>query len=93
MKLQRNLIISYVQEDKTEGKRFAFAGKWFEHLESRDILCVQHPKTLSVSTNAAYDILMGRIHCVYNNVFYRLYVAASQSKNDRREWTLSLNAS
>ena len=30
-------------------KTFAFMGKWLQHLQSKEILCVHHPKTLTVS--------------------------------------------
>ena len=56
-------------------KTFAFAGKRLEHLESKKILCGHRPKTLNVSTGPQTKTLMGRIHCLYNNVTSRLYAA------------------
>ena len=33
---------------------FAFVGKWLEHLETREILCVHDPKILTVSAIPGY---------------------------------------
>ena len=55
---------------------FAFVGKWLEHLESREILCVHRLKILTVSAGPGYKILREWIRCLYNNVNDRLYVAA-----------------
>ena len=66
-------------------KPFAFAGNRLKHLESRDILCIHRPETLKVSTGPGRKNLMGQIHCLYNNVIYRLYAATNQWINESRE--------
>ena len=72
---------------------FAFAGKRLEHLESREILCVHRPKSLKTLIVREYKILTEQIHCLYNNVIYRLPAAANQSTKDQREQTLHLDTS
>ena len=67
---------------------FAFAGKPLEHLESREILCVHRPKSLDALIVREYKILTEQIHCLCNNVIYRLSAATNQSANDQREQTL-----
>ena len=71
-------------------KTFAFVGKRLEHLESREILCVQCPKFLIVSAVPGFETLRKWILCLYNNVIICLYAATSQSINDRRELKLRL---
>ena len=70
---------------------FAFGGKRLEHLESREILCVHRPKSLKALNDREYEILREQIHCLFNNVIYRLSTAKNQSTNDQREQTLHLD--
>ena len=72
---------------------FAFAGKRLEHLESREILCVHRPKSLNALNVREYKISTEQIHCLCDNVIYRLSVATNQSTNDQREQTLHLDTS
>ena len=72
---------------------FAFAGKQLEHLESRVILCVHRPKSLIALNDREYKILKEQIHCLCNNVIYRLSAATNQSTNNQREQTLHLDTS
>ena len=62
---------------KLEEKTFAFAAEWSEDFGSKDIAWVDRPKTQNVSNGPGYKILMGRIHCLYNNVIYPLYTATN----------------
>ena len=78
---------------KTEESGFAFAGKQLEHLESREISCVHRPKSLNALNVQEFKILTEQIHCLCNNVIYRLSAATIQSTNDQREQTLHLNTS
>ena len=72
---------------------FAFVGKRLEHLKSREILCVHRPKSLNVLNVREYKILTEKIHCLLNNVIYRLSVATNQSTNDQRGQKLHLDTS
>ena len=72
---------------------FAIAGKRLEHLESGEILCVHCPKSLDASNVREYKILTEQIHCLCNNVIYRLSVATNQSTNNQRQQTLHLDTS
>ena len=72
---------------------FEFAGKRLEHLESREILCVHRPKSLNALNVQGYKILTEQIHCLCNNVTYRLSAATNQSTNDQTEQTLHFNTS
>ena len=72
---------------------FAFAGKRLEHLESKEVLCVHRPKSLNALTVRENEILTEKIHCLCNNVVYRLSAATNHSTNDQREQTLHLNTS
>ena len=63
-------------------------GKYLEHLEGREILCVHRPTLLTVSAGPENKNLREWLRCLYNNVFDRLCEATSQSKNDRREQML-----
>ena len=72
-------------------KTFAFVGKWLEHLEKKEISCVHRPKIPTVSVGLGYKNLKEWIRCSYNNVSDRLFVATSQSINDRREQMLRLD--
>ena len=74
-------------------KIFAFVGKWLEHLESREFLCVHRPKILTVSAGPRYKILREWIRCVYNNVIDPLCLATNQSTSDQKEQTLHLDTS
>ena len=47
---------------------FAFAEKRLEHLESREILCDHHPKSLKALKDREYKILTEQIHCLRKNV-------------------------
>ena len=72
---------------------FAFAGKQFERLESREILCIHRPKSSKPLNVRAWKFLMGQIHCLWNNLIYRLSAATNQSTIDKRELTLHLDTS
>ena len=74
-------------------KIFAFVGNWLEHLESKEILCVHHPESLTVSAGPGYTVFRELIRCLYNNVIDRLFVATNQTTNDQREQTLHLDTS
>ena len=74
-------------------KTFAFVGKWLEHLESREILCVNRPNFLTVSVGPGSKILSEWIRCLYNNVIDRVCVVTNQSTNHQRERTLHLDTS
>ena len=91
MHSQRNRINSFWARLKE--KNFAFVGKRLEHLESREILCFQRPKFMTVSVRPGYKILMEWIRCLYNNVNDRLCVVTNQSTNAQREQTLHLDTS
>ena len=60
-------------------------------MESRDILCVHRPKFLTFSAGPGFKILREWIRCLYKIVIDRLFVATSQSTNDRRLETLRLD--
>ena len=72
---------------------FAFAGKRLEHLESREILCVHRAKFSNALNVREYKFLMEQIHCLCNNIIYRLSAATNQSTNDQKEQTLHLDTS
>ena len=72
---------------------FAFVGKRFEHLESREILFGHRPKTLNGLNVREYKILTKQIHCLFNNVICRLSAATNQSTNDQREHRLHVDTS
>ena len=74
-------------------KTFELAGKWLEHLERGKIFCLHRPDTFKAATGQIFEFLMRWIHCLYNNVTYRLYAATNQSVNDRRDSTLRLDTS
>ena len=74
-------------------KNFTVAGNWLEHLKTREFLYVHRPKTRNVSTGLGYKFLMGRIHCLHNNIIHRLYAATNQSMSDRKKPMLCLNIS
>ena len=81
----RNLINSWARlKDKT----FAFVGIILEHLESWEVLCSSSRK-FDCFSRSGIKILRELIRCLYNNVIDRLFVATSQSTNDRRLQTLS----
>ena len=63
----------------------AFAAMRLEHMESREILCVHRPKSLNVLNDREYEILTEQIHCLCNNVIYRLSAATNQSTDEQRE--------
>ena len=62
-----------------------------EHLESREILCVDRPKNLTVSAGPGFEISREWIRCLHNDVIDRLCVATDQLTNDQREQTLHLD--
>ena len=72
---------------------FEFVAKRMEHLESREILCVHSPKSLNALNIRERKILTEQIHCLCNNVIYRLSAVTNQSTNDQREQTLHLDSS
>ena len=72
---------------------FAFAGKRLEHLENREILRVHRPNNLNALNSREEKILTEQIHCLCNNVIYRLSAVTNQSTNDHREQTLHLDTS
>ena len=49
---------------KPKEEIFVFLGKWLEHLESREILCVLYPKVLVVSAGRRYKTLREWIRCL-----------------------------
>ena len=59
-----------------------------EHLEKREILCVDRPTFLTVSAAPVFKSLRERIQCLYNDVVDRLCVATSQSIIDRSDQML-----
>ena len=90
MQSQRNRINFWA---RLKEKICAFVGKWLEHLESREILCVHLPNFLTVPTGRGYKILRVWIRCLYKNLIDRLCVATNQSTNDQRGQTLHLDTS
>ena len=66
-------------------------GKGLEIMESRQILCIHRPQILTVSVNSGCKTLRECIRCLYNKVTDRLFVATSQSINDRREQIMRIN--
>ena len=59
----------------------------------RQILGVHCPKNLIVSANPGYETLKEWIRCLLKNAIERLYVATSQSINDRTEQMMRLHTS
>ena len=59
---------------------FVFAGKQWEHLESRQILFVHRPKFLIALNVRGYKILTEQIHCLCNNVIYPLSAASTNDQ-------------
>ena len=78
---------------RVKEKTFAIVGKWLEHLESREILCVHRLKFLTVSVVPGYKILREWIRCLYNNVIDRLCVVTNRSTIDQKVQTLHLHTS
>ena len=72
---------------------FAFAGKRLGHLESRETLCVHRSKSLNALNVQGDKVLTEQIHCLCNNVIYRLSALTNQSTNDQKEQTLHLDTS
>ena len=88
MHLHRNRTNSFGQDWR----------KWLLHLwESNwntwrvERLCVHRPKSLNALNVREYKFSAEQIHCLCNNVTYRLSVATNQSLNDQREQTLHLD--
>ena len=75
--------------------------KWLLHLreshwktfESREILRVYRPKSFNALNDREHKILTEQIHCLCNNVIYRLSAVTNQSTNDQREQTFRLHTS
>ena len=63
---------------------FAFAGKRLEQLESKEVLCVHRPKSLNGLGGPVYKNSTEQIHCLCNNVIYRMSAATNQSTNDQK---------
>ena len=63
----------------------AILGKESEHLENWELLSVPLPQTLISSIVLCLNFLRERIHCLYSNVNYRLFVAMGQLKNKGSE--------
>ena len=78
---------------KKERTSFCICGRWWNHLESRDVLCVHCPKYLIVSAGPGYRTLNEWFQCLYKNVFDRLFVAISHSINGSWERMLRLDTS
>ena len=78
---------------RPEKVAFAFARKPLEHLECRETLCVRRLKFLNALNEREYKILTEQIHCLCNNVIYRLSAVTNQSTNNLKEQTLHLNTS
>ena len=72
---------------------FAFARKLLEHLEGGEILCVHRPKSINALNDRESNVLTEQVHCLCNNVVYRLSAATNQSTNDQGEQTLHLDTS
>ena len=68
-------------------------GKWLEHLESREILCVHRPNSLNALNVREYIISTEQNHYLCNKVIYRLTAATNQSTNVQREQTMHLDIS
>ena len=77
---------------RLEEKVFAFIGKWMEHLERREILCVHLPEFYNVSAGPGYRMLREWIRSLYNNVNDRLFEATSQSTTERTVQKLLLDS-
>ena len=54
-------------------------------------MCVHRPKSLNALNVRKYEILTEQIHCLCNNVIYRMSAATNQSLKDQREQTLHLD--
>ena len=63
---------------KLKEKIFPIVGKWPEHVESREVLCVLPAKILIGSVGVGSKILGEWIRCFYNNAIDRLLVATSR---------------
>ena len=69
---------------------FALVGKRLEHLESGEILCLHRPKISFASSVHGKNFLKEWIQSLCSNVVDHLFVATSQSTNDRRSQTMNL---
>ena len=69
-------------------KAFEVDGKWLEHLEKRENLCLHSPKTFINSAGPGYE----SIRCLNNNKIDCLFELISHSTNDRRVQTLQLES-
>ena len=76
---------------RLEKVAFAFAEKRLEHLDSREILCVHRLKSLNALKFREDKILAEQIHCLCNNVIYRLSATTNRTTNDQKEQTLHLD--
>ena len=54
---------------------------------------MHRPKSLNALNVRDHKILTEQIHCLCNNVIFRLSAARNQSTNDQREQTLLLDTS
>ena len=70
---------------------FPLLGKKFENLESKKILCIHRPKILNASSVHRHKIFTEGIQCLCSNVVAPLFVATSQSTNNRCMQTLRLD--
>ena len=72
---------------------FAYSVTQLEYLESKEIVCVNHQKSLTALNDREYTLLTEQNHCLCNNVIYHLSGATNQSANDQRQQTLYLDTS
>ena len=70
---------------------FVLVRKRLEHLEGRELLRVQRPKTLKSSSVPGHNNFKKWIRCLSSNVANRLFVETSQSTNDHKVQTLRLD--
>ena len=87
----QRLLLTFPFGQDWRKKTFAFSGKWLEHSESREILCVHRSKLLTVSFGPKYKISSEWFWCLYNKVVDRQFEATNQWINDNREQLLPVD--
>ena len=85
------MCFAFTQKPDNKELAFALVEELWEHLETREILCLHRPKTLNASDFQRYIILDEWIQCLFSNPVDRLFVATSQSANDPRLQILRLD--
>ena len=88
--LQKNQRKSFGQDWR---KRLCIWGKMIGTLAERRNFAPSSKKDIKCYNRSECKILIGCIHCLYNNIIYRLYAATNQSVNDRTQPTLRVNTS